>query len=313
MAERVLVTGGGGYIGATLVPRLLQEGYAVRVLDSFRHGQPSLLGCCGSTRLEIIRRDCRDSGALVPALAGVDWIIPLAAIVGAPACDAAPDEAVSVNLEAIRTILELRGEGQRVVFPCTNSGYGSGAGGVPCTEDSPLGPLSLYARTKVQAEAAVLEDGNSLTLRLATLFGASPRMRLDLLVNDFTYRAVHDRGLVLFEGEFRRNFLHVSDAARAFLHGMRHFATMNGRTYNVGLSDANLTKRQLCEVIANEVPGFQYVEAPAGRDPDRRDYLVSNERMEATGYRPQVSLSAGIRELVKAYRMLAPRPFTNGF
>lgn len=311
MSELVLVTGGAGYIGSILVPHLLAEGYCVRVLDNFRHRQPSLLAHCGDERLDVVRGDCREEKVLRRAVREANWIIPLAAIVGASACDADPTAAVSTNLEAVRWIVRLRSREQRILFPVTNSGYGVGEHGRHCTEETPLRPISLYGRTKVDAEQVVLEAGNSLAFRLATAFGASPRMRLDLLVNDFTYRAVTDRVVVLFEAHFKRNYIHVRDIARAFVHGMRTFESMQGRAYNVGLSDANLSKYELCEVIRSIVPAFQFFKADIGEDPDKRDYIVSNERLERTGFRPQVSLKQGIRELVKAYRMLPASEFTN--
>ncbi len=311
MPELVLVTGGAGYIGSVLVPHLLAEGYYVRVLDNFQHRQPSLLAHAGDERLDIIRGDCREERTLRRALSEADWIIPLAAIVGAPACDADATAAVSTNVNAVQQIVRLRSRGQRILFPVTNSGYGVGEQGIYCTEETPLRPISLYGRTKVEAEQLVLDAGSSLTFRLATAFGASPRLRLDLLVNDFTYRAVTDRVVVLFEAHFKRNFIHVRDIARAFVHGMRNFEAMQGRPYNVGLSDANLSKYELCEVIRSVVPGFQFFKAEIGEDPDKRDYIVSNERLERTGFRPEVSLKQGIRELVKAYKMLPAREFTN--
>src|SRR5438093_3658085 len=190
--SRVLVTGGAGYIGSILVPRLLSAGHHVTVLDNFRYGQQTLLDWCSDAHLEILRADCRDEHVLQYALNDVDFILPLAAIVGAPACDADPNAATTTNLEAIRVLLRLRHAKQGVIFPCTNSGYGIGERGAICTEDSPLRPISLYGRTKVGAEALVLATDNSISLRLATVFGMSPRMRLDLLVNDFVYRAVND-------------------------------------------------------------------------------------------------------------------------
>jgi nucleoside-diphosphate-sugar epimerase len=309
--ETVLVTGGAGYLGSVLVPHLLGEGYRVRVLDNFRHRQPSLLAHCLDDRLELTKADGRDERAVQEALRGVRWIIPLAAIVGAPACDADPTAAVSTNLDAIRLLTALRGREQRILFPVTNSGYGIGQKDVYCTEESPLRPISLYGRTKVEAEKVVLDAGASVTFRLATAFGAAPRMRLDLLVNDFTYRAVTDRVVVLFEAHFKRNYIHVRDIARVFVHGMKNFEAMQGRPYNVGLSDANLSKYELCEVIKSVVPAFQFFKADIGEDPDKRDYIVSNERLESTGFRPQVGLKQGVHELVKAYRMLPASPFTN--
>jgi nucleoside-diphosphate-sugar epimerase len=311
LADLVLVTGGGGYIGSVLVPTLLSEGFRVRVLDTFRHRQPSLLAHCLDGNLEVVRADCRNERTVRDALRGVNWIVPLAAIVGAPACDTDPVAAMTTNVEAVRLMLRLRNPEQRLLFPVTNSGYGIGESGTFCTEESPLRPISLYGRSKVEAEKAVLDAGQAITFRLATAFGASPRMRLDLLVNDFTYRAVKDRSVVLFEAHFKRNFIHVRDIARVFVHGMRNFERMKGQPYNVGLSDANLSKYELCQVIKSVIPQFQFMEASIGEDPDKRDYIVSNARLEATGFRPAVSLPEGIRELVKAYTMLPASEFTN--
>ena len=298
-------------MGSVLVPHLLSEGYRVRVVDSVRHRQPSLLQHCLDERFEFVRGDCRDESVIRDALRGAQWIIPLAAVVGAPACDLDSTTAVSTNVDAVRLLTTLRGREQRILFPVTNSGYGVGESGVYCTEESPLRPITLYGRSKVEAEKVVLDSQNSLTFRLATAFGASPRMRLDLLVNDFTYRAVHDRVVVLFEAHFKRNYIHVRDIARVFVHGIQHFDSMQGRPYNVGLSDANLSKHELCEVIKEVVPAFQFLLAEIGEDPDKRDYIVSNERLENTGYRPQVDLKRGIGELVKAYQMLPASVFTN--
>jgi nucleoside-diphosphate-sugar epimerase len=294
-----------------LVPALLAEGHSVTVLDNFRFGQSTLLDCCADERFEVIRGDCRDERVLGPAMRDAGVLIPLAALVGAPICDADPVAARTVNLEAIRLLLSLRSPAQRIIFPCTNSGYGVGEKDRFCTEESPLRPVSLYGTTKVEAEKAILESGNSLSLRLATVFGLSPRMRLDLLVNDFVYRAVSDRTVVVFEGHFKRNFLHVRDVARAMLHALDRFDAMKGGPYNVGLSDANLSKLELCAEIKKQLPGFIYLEAPVGRDPDQRDYVISNEKIERTGFRPRYSLQAGIAELIKGYRILRNATFRN--
>jgi nucleoside-diphosphate-sugar epimerase len=245
------------------------------------------------------------------ALDGKDVIIPLAALVGAPLCAKDPDAACAVNLGAVELVLQLRDPAQRVIYPNTNSGYGLGQGESFCTEDTPLNPISVYGRTKCQAEQAVLSAGNSITFRLATVFGVSPRMRLDLLVNDFTYRAVNDGFVVLFEAHFMRNYVHVRDVARAFVHAMDNFDAMQGLAYNVGLSEANLSKLELCERIKLQVPGFYFVEAALGEDPDKRNYVVSNARIEATGYQPTVSLDNGIRELIKAYQVVKRIQFSN--
>ena len=311
MSQRVLITGGAGYIGSILTPILLAEGFQVTVLDSFRFGQSTLLECCANPNFEIVRGDCRDEKTLRETMRGADYILPLAAIVGAPACKEDAVAAQTINLDAVKLLLSLRGADQRVIFPCTNSGYGIGEAGAFCTEESPLKPLTLYGRTKVDAEAAVLDAGNSASVRLATVFGVSPRMRLDLLVNDFVHRAVTDRALVIFEGHFKRNYIHIRDVARAFLHLMRNFESMKGRPYNVGLSDANLSKLELCAKIQQAIPGFVYMEAPIGEDPDKRDYIVSNERIEATGYKPQYSIEMGIAELQKAFQIIRARRYSN--
>lgn len=304
MTQRILVTGGAGYIGSVLVPALLAHGHHVTVLDRFLFDDTSLLACCASPGFVVVRGDCRDERTMAALLPDHDVIIPLAALVGAPLCDVDRIGAVSTNLDAIRLLCRLAAPSQRILFPTTNSGYGIGRPGEPCTETSPLAPVSLYGETKVEAERVVLDRGSAITFRLATVFGASPRMRLDLLVNDFVYRAVTDKAIVLFESHFIRNFIHVRDVARAFLHGLEQFAQMQGRAFNVGLDDANLTKRELCECIAAHVPGFTIIDAPIGRDPDQRNYIVSNARLAATGFQPTWSLDDGIRELVIAYRMV---------
>ncbi len=300
----ILVTGGAGYIGSVLVPELLERGHNVTVLDSFLYRQNSLLDCCRYENLEIINGDCRDRETLKKALENKEFIFPLAAIVGFPACDKDTTAAETVNLGAVQTLLELRKENQKIIFPCTNSGYGTGNGEEYCTEESPISPISLYGKTKTQAEKAILDAGNSLTFRFATLFGASPRMRTDLMVNDFVYRAVFDRSLIVFEGHFMRNYLHVRDAARAFIFAMENFDRMKGQTYNCGLSDANLSKLELCEKIKKYIPGFVFIEAPVGTDPDKRDYIVSNAKIESFGYRPRYSLDDGIKELIKTYSII---------
>ena len=300
----ILVTGGAGYLGSTLVPALLAEGHRVTVLDNFLFNQASMNSLCADPNFDVYRGDARDRDVLKPLLRGADFIIPLAALVGAPMCNNDKIGAETLNRDAILTLIEMAGREQRIIMPVTNSGYGVGEAGKFCTEETPLRPISLYGRTKVAAERAVLDRGNSISFRLATVFGMSPRMRLDLLVNDFVYRAVNDRAVVLFEPHFKRNFIHVRDVARAFLHGIGNFETMRDQPYNVGLSDANLSKMELCQRIREQLPKFVFLEAPVGEDPDKRDYIVSNEKVERTGYQPVFSLDEGIGELIKGYRML---------
>jgi nucleoside-diphosphate-sugar epimerase len=307
----VLITGGAGYIGSVLTPALLAQGYQVTVLDNFLFRQTSLADCCQYDSFQIVRGDCRDETLMSNLLATADVIIPLAALVGAPLCSRDPVGTKTINQEAVEMLCRLVSPDQRILLPVTNSGYGIGEAGKFCTEESPLRPISLYGVTKVKAEEAVLAHGNSITFRLATVFGMSPRMRLDLLVNDFVYRAVHDRAVVIFEGQFKRNYIHIRDVARVFLHGIAQFDTMKGKPYNVGLEDANLSKLELCAEIKKQVPSFVYLEAPIGEDPDKRDYIVSNQRILSTGFQPEWSLERGIRELIKGYTILRNSIYSN--
>lgn len=307
----ILVTGGAGYIGSILVPELLARGHNVTVLDKMMYKQSSLLDCCKYKTFTMVNGDARDADTLAPLLKGKDFVFPLAALVGFPLCDKDKIAAETTNSGAVETLIRLREENTKIIFPCTNSGYGLGQGQKFCTEESPINPVSLYGKTKMAAEKAVLEAGNSLTFRFATLFGASPRMRTDLLVNDFVYRAVFDRSVIIFEGHFMRNYLHVRDAAGAFIFAMENFERMKGRQYNCGLSDANLSKIELCEKIKEHIPGFMYIEAPVGTDPDKRNYLVSNERIESMGWRPSYTIDDGIEELIKAYSIVKNNIYGN--
>jgi nucleoside-diphosphate-sugar epimerase len=309
---RVLVTGGAGYLGSILVPALLDRGFAVTVVDNFMYGQDSLAAVCYHPAFSLVRGDVRSPETMRPLVKNADIIIPLAALVGAPLCDRDPLAATSTNLTAIVTMLDDLSRDQRVLLPVTNSGYGIGEPGKYCTEETPIRPVSLYGRDKVEVERILLDrHPSAISFRLATVFGMSPRMRLDLLVNDFTYRACRDRFIVLFESHFKRNFIHVRDVARVFLHGIDHFDTMKGEVYNAGLSDANLSKLELCQRIQQHVPSLVVYESNVGRDPDQRDYIVSNEKIERTGYRPAFSLDDGIRELVKGYAMIRDSRYAN--
>jgi len=308
---KILVTGGAGYIGSVLVKALLDEAHEVVVVDNFMYRQASLLDCCWTDRLRIIRGDARDRDLIGRCLKDVDVIFPLACLTGAPACGQDAVGARTVNYEAVRMLCRLRSRHQRIIFPTTNSGYGIGREGIYCTEETPLNPISLYGRVKVDAERAVLDAGNCITFRLATVFGASPRMRMDLLVNDFCRRAVMDGFIVLFEAHFKRNYIHIRDVARVFLHGLANFDSMKDNVYNVGLSDANLSKWQLCEEIKKVVGDFYFVEAPVGQDIDKRNYIVSNEKIEATGFAPDFTLSDGIKEVVKACQIIRENTYSN--
>ncbi len=308
---KILVTGGAGYIGSVLVPELLKSGYEVIVIDNFMYNQTSLLDCCNDKRLTIIRGDVCNEELLSKCLKKVDAIFPLACLTGAPLCDRDPVRAKMVNFDAIKMILNLRSKNQLIIFPTTNSGYGIGQEGIYCTEDTPLNPISLYGRLKVEIEEILLSSGNCITLRLATAFGISPRMRLDLLVNDFVYRAVVDRFLVLFEAHFKRNYIHVRDIANVFIHCLNNFDIMKDEPYNVGLSDANLSKMELCEEIKKQIPDFYFVEAEIGEDPDKRNYIVSNAKIEKTGFKQKISLQEGISELIKGYQIIRRNQFAN--
>ncbi len=307
----ILVTGGAGYIGSILVPALLREGHAVTVLDNFMYNQTPLLDCCNDPKLTVVRGDVRDYPLVEKLLKDKDAVFPLACLTGAPLCGKDPQTAQAVILDAVLALLKVRDRRQKIIFPTTNSGYGVGQSDKFCDENTPLKPISLYGRLKVQAEEAILKSGNAIALRLATAFGVSPRMRLDLLVNDFTYRAVCDRYVILFEAHFKRNYIHVRDVAKAFVHCLKNFDKMKDQAYNVGLSDANLSKLELCEEIKKQVKEFYFYESKIGQDPDKRDYIVSNAKIEETGYKPDVPLQQGIAELIKGYQIIKRNQFAN--
>ncbi len=311
MSFNILVTGGAGYLGSVLVPELLKQGHSVTVLDTFMFGQNSLLECCVNSNFDVIRGDAREEDTLKSILKNIDYIIPLAALVGAPLCNRDKIGTITTNRDAVISLTRLASKKQKIIYPCTNSGYGIGQKDTYCTEETPLKPISLYGTAKVEAEKALLDRGNAISLRLATVFGMAPRMRIDLLVNDFTYRAVKDRFVVIFEGHFKRNYIHIRDVARAFIHAIDNFDAMKNEPYNVGLSDANLSKLELCAKIKEQVSDFVYLEAPIGEDPDKRDYIVSNEKIEKTGFKPVHSLEIGIKELIKGYRIITNSKYSN--
>ena len=311
MSLKILVTGGAGYIGSILVPDLLNRGHSVTVIDNFMYGQTGLAAIISNPKLELVYGDVRDENLMRKHLKNSDVIIPLAAIVGAPACDRDPILASSINKEAIYWMLKNISANQRVVMPTTNSAYGSGDENNYCDENSPLNPLSLYARDKVAVEKELMQKPNATSFRLATVFGISPRMRLDLLVNNFTFRAVTDGFIVVFEGHFKRNYIHVRDVSNAFQLAIDNPERFEGEIFNVGLSEANISKIELCQRIKNLLPRFTFIESEIGSDPDKRNYVVSNEKIEKIGFKTQINLDAGIQDLIKGLPMFNHQPFTN--
>ncbi len=299
---KILITGGAGYIGAVLTETLLSKGYRVDVLDNLYYKQLSLLHLCNNKNLNIILRDVTDFDFLQSIVANYDIIIPLAAIVGAPACDKHKELATRVNFEQIKVIVDNLADNQKLIMPNTNSQYGTSDKTV--TEESPANPLSHYSRTKCDAENYIINHGNGICLRLATVFGASPRMRTDLLVNDFVYKALTDGYLVLFESHFKRNYIHVRDIANTFLFCIENYEKMNGQVFNVGLSNANLSKLELAQMIKRYVPNLVIKEEEFRKDIDRRNYVVSNKKLESYGWKPACGIDDGIKELMSAYKMI---------
>ncbi len=310
MATKVLITGGAGYLGSILCEHLLKAGYEVTALDNLLYGQKSLWHLCGNPAFEFVFGDARDEALVNKLLSDADVLIPLAAVVGAPACDRDPWLAESVS-DSIRLILKASSKDQLIVYPTTNSGYGTKSGEVYCTEDTPLEPISKYGVEKVEMEGEVLQNENTVTLRLATVFGMSPRLRMDLLVNHFVWSAVSDGTIVIFEKDFKRNYIHVRDVADCFIHCIKNGDAMKGRPFNAGLDDANLSKEELALKIKEYVPGFYIHFSEVGSDPDKRNYIVSNQRLREAGFEASRSLDQGVQELIKGYRMMVRFPFKN--
>jgi nucleoside-diphosphate-sugar epimerase len=311
MFEKILVTGGAGYIGSLLVPTLLNLGYRVEVIDNFMYGQTSLASSFRNPNFTLTVGDVRDVATMKKALIDSDVVIPLAAIVGAPACEKDPQLASSINKDSMLSLFSMISKSQKVLMPTTNSAYGTGESENFCDENSPLNPLSLYAKDKVLVEKSLMELNDWTSFRLATVFGISPRMRLDLLVNNFVHRAVTDGFIVLFEGHFKRNYIHLIDVCQAFVLALENPKPFHNQIFNVGLSEANISKAELCEKIKEHIPNFVYLNAPLGNDPDQRNYIVSNSKIENLGFQPEVGLDAGILELIAGLPMFNHRPFTN--
>lgn len=298
---KVLVTGAAGYLGSTLIPILLENDYEVIALDNMMYGQANaLFPVCSNKNFKFIYGDVRDKNLLEKLGKQVDIIIPLACLVGAPLCNSNPLDAVKINTDQVITLASL---GKRLIFPTTNSGYGVG-GVKEVDENSPLNPLSVYGETKVAAEKFLMETKSGVSFRLATVFGSSNRQRLDLLVNDFVTKAKRDGVIVLFEQHFRRNYIHVKDVCSAFLFAIENYHKMVGQVYNLGLSTANLSKRELAEKIKEHLPKTVIISSEVGEDPDKRDYLVSNKKIESLGWHPIYTLDDGIEEISKVYDMI---------
>lgn len=308
---KILITGGAGYLGSISCEHFLDAGHQVTVLDNLMYGSSNLFHLCANPNFDFVRGDAREEGLIKRLVTKADVIIPLAAIVGAPACDQDPWLAESINLDSIRLINSVRSHGQLMLYPTTNSGYGTKSEEILCTEETPLEPISIYGQTKVQAESLVLDSSNSITLRLATVFGLSPRMRLDLLVNYFVYEAVTRGYLVVFEKDFKRNYVHIRDVADCFLHCIENADAMIGMPYNVGLDSANLSKAELVEKIKEYVPSLYVNYSEIGSDPDKRNYIVSNQRIRESGFQPNRSIDSGIEELLKGYRMFGRGNYDN--
>ena len=307
----VLLTGGAGYLGSIMTEHLLKEGYVVSVVDNLMYRQRSLFHLCAHQNFKFYFGDQRDTALLKKLFKNADVIIPLAAIVGAPACQRNPWLAEQVNHESLMALNKLRDPNQLLVYPTTNSGYGTQSGAIFCTEETPLEPISKYGHDKVRAEQALLTTENVITLRLATVFGFSPRMRRDLLVNDFVWQANSNKVLVLFEKEFKRNYIHIRDVADCFIHCIKNAKEMQGRPYNLGLDDANLSKEELAIMIKKHIPDLYIHCSEIGTDPDKRNYVVSNQRLRKAGFEAKRTLDQGIQELLKGYPMMAWEPFQN--
>ena len=311
---KILITGGAGYIGSTLCEYLLNSGHEVTVLDTFIFSNDSLNSYMSNKKFSVYQEDVRDIDAIKKYLVKSDVIIPLACLVGAPLCNLKKEEAEQVNFDSIKLMIDALSKNQYVIYPTTNSGYGVGQKDKFCTEETSLNPISIYGKTKVKSEEYIVKNfSNSTRLRLATVFGCSPRMRLDLLVNDFVYRATKDRFIVLFESHFKRNYIHIRDVCRAILMSIEDQNNFSGETFNLGLSDANLSKMELCQKIKKYLPKFEILESDIGEDVDKRDYIVSNEKIESRGFKPIHTIDDGINELIKLFRYLIPTQSMRNF
>lgn len=316
--EKILITGGAGYLGNVFIRHFLDKGYYITTLDNLLYNQ-DFPGedIADNSNFNFIKDDVRNSALLKEIIPKYDIIFPLAGIVGMPACDKKPKDAVEINRDAIILLNKIRSNNQKLVCPITNSGYGTKSGEIYCTEETPLEPISLYGITKIEAEKHLLEsEKDAITLRLATVFGMSQRMRTDLLVNDFVLTALTDHKITIYEKDFKRNYAHIKDIARAFEHCINNYDLMKNQPYNIGLDNANLSKADLAEKIKEYIPKFEVTYDEIGKDPDKRNYIVSNEKIKKTGFKPIYTLDMGIKELIAGYnglikRVLRKTPYNN--
>ncbi len=300
---KIAITGASGYIGNILVKNLLDNEFEVTAIDNFRYDNRQIFQLASYPKLNIIEGDVRDNIILKKILSH-DLIIPLAALVGAPLCEKYPNDAISINQKAIELLANKKSSSQIIIYPTTNSGYGSTDGKSECDEDSPIKPISLYGITKTEAEKSILDKTNTISLRLATVFGISPRMRLDLLVNNFVFKALTEGCLTLFESHFIRNYIHIEDVSKAIIHCINNFELTKNNVYNLGLSEANLSKKELALKIKEYLPKLAIVEEEFTKDKDQRNYIVSNKKIESTDFKPSYSLDKGIIELIKGLKIL---------
>lgn len=307
---KIAITGSSGYVGSILTKKLLEKNYHVTAIDNFKYENRNIFQLANYKKLKIIEGDVRDIHILNEIL-NHDIIIPLAALVGAPLCDKFPEEAISINQKAIENLAKNKSSEQIIIYPTTNSGYGSTNGTSECDESSPIKPISLYGITKTEAEKFVINEQNTISLRLATVFGISPRMRVDLLVNNFVYKALTEGCLTLFESHFIRNYIHINDVAKAFIHCIENFENMKNNIYNLGLSNANISKKNLALLIKKHISSLSIVEEEFTKDKDQRNYIVSNDKIEKTGFTPDISLEDGIIELIKGLSVLKQNQFGN--
>jgi nucleoside-diphosphate-sugar epimerase len=297
--KKILIIGGAGYIGSNLTAKLVAANFKVHVIDIFKNSEKVFNSIISNKNLTVSNLDGHD--LTKKDLKIFDVIIPLAALVGAPICDKYPGKAKSTNLELIQKIIKITSKSQEIIFPTTNSGYGSTSGNLKCNENTLLNPISLYGKLKKQAEIEVMQRENSISFRLATVFGVSPRHRIDLLVNDFVYKAYNEKCLVLFQENFKRNYIHLDDVANAFIFAAKNFNKLKTNIFNLGLSNANLTKKELALKIKKYVKNLTIISSEIGDDPDKRNYIVDNTKFEKRGFKAKKTLEDGIQELIKYY------------